>query len=85
MANPNDEKAALGRAIGCRNAAAGIMFLIFGFKGHRRLAGLSLFVWVTLVGPEDIYICIEEGTSWRTHAVNWGLVWRYRCYLGVGT
>jgi hypothetical protein len=59
MANPNDEKAALGPAIGCRNAATGIMLLILGFKGHCRLAGLFLFVWVTLVGPEDIYICID--------------------------
>lgn len=61
------------------------MLLILGFKGHRRLAGLFLFVWGTLVGPEDIYNSIEEGTSWRTHAVNWGLVGRYRCYRGVGT
>lgn len=75
IANPNDEKAALGPAIGCRNAAAGVMLLILSFKGHRGLAGLFLFVWVTLVGPEDIYICVEEGTSWRTHAVNLGIGW----------
>jgi hypothetical protein len=75
MVKPNNEKAALGPAIGYRNAAAGIMLLILGFKGHRGLAGLFLFVWVMIVGPEDIYICIEEGTSWRTHAVNLGIGW----------
>lgn len=33
-------------------------------------AGTFLFVWVTRVGPEDLYLCMMEGTSWTTHAVN---------------
>jgi hypothetical protein len=73
IANPNVEKAALGPAIGCRNAAAGIMLLILSFKGHRKLAGIFLFVWVTLVGPEDIFLCMKDGTSWDTHAINLGI------------
>lgn len=75
IANPNVDKAALGPAIGCRNAAAGIMLLVLSLQGHRQLAGVFLFVWVTLVGPEDIFLCIKDGTSWTTHAVNLGIGW----------
>lgn len=75
IASPNVEKAALGPAIGCRNAAAGIMLLILSFQGHRKLAGAFLFVWVTLVGPEDIFLCMKDGTSWNTHAINLGIGW----------
>ncbi|KAF3388928.1 hypothetical protein F1880_003925 [Penicillium rolfsii] len=75
IADPNVEKAVLGPAIGSRNAAAGMMLLILSMKGHRKLAGTFLFVWVTLVGPEDIFLCMKDGTSWDTHAINLGIGW----------
>jgi hypothetical protein len=75
IANPSVEKAALGPTIGCKNAAAGIMLLILSLKGDRKLAGTFLFVWVTLVGPEDIFLCMKDGTSWDTHAINLGIGW----------
>jgi hypothetical protein len=54
IANPKAEKAVLGPATGCRNAAAGIVLLILSLKGDCKLAGTFLFVWVTPVGQEDL-------------------------------
>jgi hypothetical protein len=71
--NPTAEKATLGPALGCRNAAVGLMLLYLSFNGHRDVIAPLLAFWITCVGLEDVYLGYLYGASIRVHVINIGI------------